>query len=62
MWNFIKSKKWYLLHGAAVVAAFLTPSVQAFASGHGVLAGGIVLGWGWLLHFLDGQQTAASQK
>jgi hypothetical protein len=61
MWNFIKSKKWYFIHGAFVVAGFLTPSVNAFVVSHPAYTGAVTLGYGWLLHYLDGKQSAAQK-
>lgn len=59
MWNFIKSKKWYIVHGAFMVAGFLDPAVTAYAAGHKGAAGVVLVAWGWLLHYLDGKDKAA---
>jgi hypothetical protein len=56
--TWLKQHKWYLIHGALIAVGFLTPSVQAFAAQHQAYSAGILLVYGWLLHWLDGQQAA----
>lgn len=55
MLAFIKKYGGYVLHAAAVVAVFLDPSVQAYAASHHAYAAGILLAWGFLLHYLNGK-------
>jgi hypothetical protein len=56
MLAFLKAKKGYLLHAAALVVIFLAPSVREFASQHAAYSGAILLVEGWLLHWANGRQ------
>lgn len=52
---FLKKYKGYIIHGAAVGAVFISPSVRAALAAHPdvSLIGGAV--WGWILHWAQGK-------
>lgn len=52
---FLAKYKGYIIHGAAVLAIFLAPSVQHWLGAHpaySVTGAGV---WGFVLHWADGK-------
>ena len=55
MVEFFKKYKGYIIHGAAVVAIFLSPAVQAWITAHPAYAATGTLVWGFVLHWANGK-------
>jgi hypothetical protein len=53
--NFINKYKGYVIHAAAVLVVFLSPSVQAFAVAHPAYAAIATLAYGYALHWASGK-------
>jgi len=47
--------KGYIIHGAAMLVLFLSPSVQQFLVQHAGYATAGGAAWGWLLHWATGK-------
>lgn len=52
MTNFLKQYWPSIVHVALVLAGFLTPSIQAYATGHPASAAAVLTVWGIVLHHL----------
>ena len=53
--SFVMKYKGYIFHAAAVAVIFLSPSVQSYAAAHSAYAAGILLVYGFALHWAQGK-------